>query len=216
MVGRLHPIFAKVLSATRGVATGSQGEYCVTDDGKVYVSMNTLRQYRTDLGGVSKPITGALIDNGANGGMVGDDVLITAYHGHDCAQVTGIAGNSLEDLRIVAAAGFNESTEGPVIGIFHQYAHYGKGKSIHSIPQMEHFDIHVDCTSRKKNGMQRVVTPDGWVIPLHIRNGLAYMDMRPLTQDEYDNFDHVILTSNVTWDPTVLDDEMDLTMPMTI
>ena len=45
----------QVLSATRGVATGSRGEYCVTDDGKVYVSMNTLSQYRTNIGGVSKP-----------------------------------------------------------------------------------------------------------------------------------------------------------------
>ena len=33
----------QVLSTTRGIATGSRGEYCVTDDGKVYVSMNTLR-----------------------------------------------------------------------------------------------------------------------------------------------------------------------------
>ena len=31
-----------VLSATRGAATGSQGEYCVVEDGKVYVSMNTV------------------------------------------------------------------------------------------------------------------------------------------------------------------------------
>ena len=99
-----------VLSATRGVATGSRGEYCVTDDGKVYVSMNTLRQYRTNIGGVSKPTMGALIDNGANGGMAGDDVLITAYHDHDRAQVMGIAGNSLEDLRIVTVAGFIELT----------------------------------------------------------------------------------------------------------
>ena len=56
----------QVISATRGVATGSRGEYCVPDDGKVYVSMNTLRQYSTNLGGVSKPTMGALIDNGVN------------------------------------------------------------------------------------------------------------------------------------------------------
>ena len=35
----------------------------------------------------------------------------------------------------------------------------------------------------------------------------------PPTQDEYDKFDHVIFTSDVTWDHTVLDNEMDLTMP---
>ena len=127
--------------------------------------------------------------------------------------VMGIAGNSLDDLRIVNAAGLIESTEGPVIGIFHQYAHHGKGKSIHSVPQMQDFDVHVDCTSTKKNGMERVVTPDGWIIPHHIRNGLAYMDMRPPTQNEYETFNHVVLTSDVTWDPTVLDNEMDLNVP---
>ena len=72
-----------VLSATRGAATGSRGEYCVAEDGKVYVSMNVLRQYRTHIGGVTKITTGSLMDNGANGGMAGDDVLVTAYHNHD-------------------------------------------------------------------------------------------------------------------------------------
>ena len=61
--------------------------------------------------------------------------------------------------------------------------------------------------------MQRMVTPDGWIIPLHIRNGLAYMDMRPPTQDEYETYDHVVLTSDVTWDLTVLDNETDLSVP---
>ena len=131
----------------------SRGEYCVAEDGKVYVSMNALQQYRTNIGGVAKTTTGSLMDSGANGGMAGDDVLITAYHDHDHAQVMGIAGNSLDGLRIVTAAGFIESTDGPVIGIFHQYAHHGKGKSIHSIPQMQGFDVHIDCTSKKKNGM---------------------------------------------------------------
>ena len=31
-----------VLSAMWGAATGSRGEYCVAEDGKVYVSMNAL------------------------------------------------------------------------------------------------------------------------------------------------------------------------------
>ena len=138
-----------VLSATWGAATGSRGEYFVAEDGKVYVSMNALRQYRTHIGGVSKITTGSLMDNGANCGMAGDDVLVTAYHDHDRAQVTGIAGN-MDDLHIVTAAGLIESTEGPVISIFHQYAHHGKGKTIHSVPQMQDFDVHVDCTSIRR------------------------------------------------------------------
>ena len=48
---------------------------------------------------------------------------------------------------------------------------------------------------------------------MHIRNGLDYMDMRPPTQDEYETYNHVVLTSDVTWDPTVLDNEMDLNVP---
>ena len=88
--------------------------------------MNALRQYRTNIGGVAKATKGSLMDNGANGSMAGDDVLITAYHDHDCAQVTGIAGNSLDDLRIVTAAGLIESTDGSVIGSFHEYARHGK------------------------------------------------------------------------------------------
>ena len=48
--------------------------YCGTDDCKVYVSMNTLRQYRTNIGVVFKPTMGALIDNGVNGVMARDDV----------------------------------------------------------------------------------------------------------------------------------------------
>ena len=90
-----------VLSATREAATGSRGEYCVAEDGKVYVSMNALRQYRMNIGGVSKAtMAGSLMDNGANGSMAGDDILITAYHDRDHAQWMGIAGNSLDDLRL--------------------------------------------------------------------------------------------------------------------
>ena len=36
------------------------------------------------------------------------------------------------------------------------------------------------------------------------------MDMRPPTDYEINNYDHVIFTSDVTWDPSILDNEMDL------
>ena len=78
---------------------------------------------------------------------------------------------------------------------------------------MQDFDVHIDCASTKKNGMQWVVTPNGWISPLHIRNGLAYMDMRPPTQDKDETYNNMVLTSNVTWDPTVLHNETDLNVP---
>ena len=201
-----------VLAASRGSTGASRGEYCVDDKGQIFISLNSLRQYRVNEQATSV-VTGSLMDNGANGGMAGDDVKILAYHDHDRAHVTGIAGNTLEDLPIVTAAGLIETTNGPVIGIFHQYAYHGKGKTIHSVPQIQHFDLHVDCTSRKRHGKQRVVTPDGWIIPLHVRNGLTYMDMRPPDDSEIESYPHVMFTSDSTWDPSVLDDETDLAVP---
>ena len=135
------PDLRNVLAAVRGLSSSSnRGEYCIADDGKVYLTMNTLRQYQSSHERFYKPMTGSLMDSGANGGMAGNGVKIIAYHDHDCAQVNGIAGNCLEDLPIITAAGFIESTEGPVIGIFQQYAYYGKRKTIHSVSQIEHFD----------------------------------------------------------------------------
>jgi len=47
------------------------------------------------------------------------------------------------------------------------------------------------------------------LIPLNIRNGLAYMDMRAPIGNEFSELPHVVLTSDVDWDPKVLDCEFD-------
>ena len=193
-----------VLSANRA------GEYKVYK-GKVWYSCNVHCQYRSLHSSISTDIKGTLIDGGANGGLAGSDVRVLEYH-NDRATVTGIAGNNLDDLPIVTAAGLLQTVDGPVIGIFHQYAYYSKGKTIHSVPQFEHFDIMVDCTSRKKHGKQRIQTSDGFVIPLNIRNGLAYMDMCPPSDIELESLPHVIFTSDVPWDPSCLDNETDLSV----
>ena len=52
-----------------------------------------------------------------------------------------------------------------------------------------------------------MITIDGYVIPIKIRDGLARIDMRKPTQDEFDSLPHVLLTSDDKWDPTVIDDE---------
>jgi len=50
---------------------------------------------------------------------------------------------------------------------------------------------------------------DGYIIPLNIQNGLAYMDMNKPTDQEYSSLSHVVLTSDSNWDPTILDSEFD-------
>jgi hypothetical protein len=49
-------------------------------------------------------------------------------------------------------------------------------------------------------GLQRTKTLD----PFNIKYGLACKHIRPYTDQEWDNLPHVILTSEIEWDPSVL------------
>ncbi len=54
------------------------------------------------------------------------------------ADVQGVGDASVTDLPIVLGASLVEKTNrGPIIGLFPQYAYYGKGRTIHSAVQME-------------------------------------------------------------------------------
>ena len=74
---------------------------------------------------------------------------------------------------------------------------------------MEAFGLDVDEKPRKARhpGHQRIVTPDGYVIPLSIRNGLPYMDMRYPTDEDMEKYPHVYFTEDTDWNPATLDDE---------
>ena len=76
---------------------------------------------------------------------------------------------------MVTDAALLDTQKGPIIGILHEYAHLGKGRSIHAAGQMEWFNCKVDDRSKVVGGAQRIETSDGYVIPLSIESGLAYM-----------------------------------------
>ena len=98
------------------------------------------------------------------------------------------------------------SKDRKVIGIFNEYAHLGKGSSIHSSGQLEWFKTHVDEKSIKVGGTQLITTLDGYSVPLLIKDGLAYATSlgRP-TDHDMDSYPHVFFTSPDEWDPSVLD-----------
>ena len=149
------------------------------------------------------------MDGGANGGLAGDDVKIINRTGLK-VDVSGIDNHQVPNLELVTAAGLIDTHQGPAIAILHQYAYLGHGRTIHSKGQIEWYKNKVDDSSMKVGGKQRIVTKDGYVIPLHIRNGLAYMDMSVTTQEELDTLPHIIFTSDQSWDPKVLDHDLDL------
>ncbi|KAG7341092.1 hypothetical protein IV203_023043 [Nitzschia inconspicua] len=149
-----------------------------------------------------------LVDRGANGGIAGENLRVIEQTGRT-VHVEGIDNHQLADIPIVTAGGVTQSHKGPVIAIFHQYAYTGRGKSIHSSAQLEWNKNRVDDKAKINGGMQQIITPDGYVIPMSIRGGLAYIPMRTFTDSEFETLPHVVMTSNEVWDPNILDGEAD-------
>ena len=151
---------------------------------------------------------GTLIDCGANGGIAGDDVHVIARTGRE-VDIQGIDNHRMTNIAIVTAGGVINTQKGPVIGILHQFAYTGKGKTILSCVQLEAFKQVVHDKALKVGGKQRIETLDGFIIPLNIHNGLPYMNIRPYSDREWEELPHITLTADVDWDPSIIDCEQE-------
>ena len=149
-----------------------------------------------------------LIDRGANGGLAGADMRIIHTTPRKI-NIVGIGDHELTGLDVVTAATLLDTQKGPIIGVFHEYAHLGKGKSIHAAGQMEWFSCKVDDRSQHVGGTQSIQTSEGYVIPLFIEYGLVYMQsMRIPTDHDLQLYPHVHFTSPDIWDASILDHEI--------
>ena len=92
--------------------------------------------------------------------------------------MVGIDDHELTSLDVVTAAALFDTQKGPVIGIFHDYAHLGKGRSIHVAGQMEWFNCKVDDRSKVVGGAQRIEPPDGYMC-FHFLLNLAWFTCTP-------------------------------------
>ena len=100
-----------------------------------------------------------LVDRGANGGLAGSDMRVI-YKTHRKINISGIDNHEVNGLDVVTAATLLNTSLGKVIGIFNEYAHLGKGSSIHSSGQLEWFKTHVDEKSIKVGGTKLITTLD--------------------------------------------------------
>ena len=183
------------------------GKFFIEFDGpNVSINMHNV-QYEVSMGDLTR-IVASLLDRGANGGLAGADCrLLEQCTPMRYADVTGAGDKKIHKLPIGNYAGLTVTNKGPVILIMNQYAGFHKGKTIHSAGQWEHHGIKVDDRSKKVGGTQRIITVEGYVLPLQIRQGLPVLDMRPPTDEEMEKYPHVIVTADTEWDPTVLDCE---------
>jgi hypothetical protein len=124
-------------------------------DGIVYSVKMADCVYRVSTNNHSEA-TGALIDQGANGGIAGNDCQVIEVNDqpHRYVNVEGIDGHIMERRRLVTAGAVTHSNRGPMILIMHQYAHSRKGHSIHSLPQSTWNGVNVDDKSARVGGKQ--------------------------------------------------------------
>jgi hypothetical protein len=114
----------------------------------------------------------------------------------------------MSNLPLCTVAALITTQKGPIIGIFHQYTHYGKGNTIHSVNWMKQFCIIIDDTpcSLSPHG-QTIQTLDGYLSLSHQKWAPAHMGMYIPTNGELDMYPHVMFTPNPPWNPCILDNE---------
>jgi hypothetical protein len=149
----------------------------------------------------------SLIDQGADGGIAGIDTRVVERHYHRTVDICGIDNHEITtSIPIVTAGAVARSQRGDVILIMHQYAyHLQQERLIHYPCQLE---------SLANDGNDKLIhipgeTVDCHVFPLSIRDGLPYLGMRPYMDVEYESPPHVILTSDIDWNPRLLDFDID-------
>ena len=150
---------------------------------------------------------GSLVDRGANGGLAGSDVRVLSTSPRKCT-VTGIDNHEIPGLDLVQCAALVQTNHGMVNLIMNEYAYYGRGHSIHSSGQLEWYTNTVDDKSVQVGGQQRIVTIDGYSMPLVCKGGLMYLQLQGIpTDQDLQNYPSVHLTSPQEWNPSVLDYE---------
>jgi hypothetical protein len=177
--------------------------------------VNKTLTYTLKKSNVKSHSSGVLIDCGANGGPAGADGQITAMNPDPFLNIEGIDCHQVTNIPVVTCGAYTVTkNHGPVILIFPQFAGIQKGPSILLAGQLEalfHNKVNKRSLQFDPKG-QLITTNDGFKLPLNVRKCLAYLDMRRYTDAEWDSLLHVLMvTSDVDWDPSILDGEFPTT-----
>ena len=116
----------------------------------------------------------SFVERGANGGLAGSDVRVLDTSPRQCT-VIGINNHEIPGLDIVQCAALVNTNHGNVNLIMNEYAYYGKGHTIHSSGQIEWHTNTVDDKSVQVGGQERIITIDGYSMPLMCKGGLMHL-----------------------------------------
>jgi hypothetical protein len=85
----------------------------------------------------------------------------------------------------------------------------GQRKEYLSCLEMEAHGADInDCSCRLPGGKQRIFM-DGYQLPLDFKNGLAYLLCRIPIDEELASLPHIVMTSDVYWDSSHYDKDID-------
>ena len=102
---------------------------------------------------------------------------------------------------MLQGAALVQTNHGMVNLIMNEYAYYGRGHSIHSSGQIVWYTNTVDDKSIQVGGQQRIVTIDGYSMPLVCKGGLMYLQLQGIpTDQDLQNYPSVHLTGPHEWD----------------
>ena len=92
--------------------------------------------------------------------------------------LSGVGNSEIHDLHLgTVAAKVNTKSHGPIIAIFHQYAFYGIGKTIHCPNQIRNFGhMANDIPAVLPGGKQRAKLMHGQVVPFCVHECCCYME----------------------------------------
>ena len=91
-----------------------------------------------------------------------------------------------------------QTNHGIVNLIMNEYAYYGIGHSIHSSGQIEWYKNTVDDKSVQVGGQQRIITIDGYSMPLVCKGGLMYLQLQVIpTDQDLQNYPSVHLMNGI-------------------
>ena len=148
---------------------------------------------------------GKLVDRGANGGLAGSDMKVIHKTNHKI-NIVGIDNHELTGLDVVTASCLFHTPQGKIVGSFNEYAYLGRGCSIHSPGQVEHFKLNVCDKFIKVGGKQHIQTLEGHTLPLSIKNGLDYLKCCGVpSNSDLEKYSHVMFASPGECDPSILD-----------
>ena len=155
-----------------------------------------------------------LIDGGSNNGLAGAGMrLFELPEVPDRVDIVGASDSvqdGMRDLPIATYCSVLTSSSGErVLGLFHNYVGYEKGKSILSKVQSEAHGLKVSDRARRHGGQQKVVTPDGFVFKLRYSGGLLYMPMAYPSDADIADLVHVQMSSPTPWNPDLEEDDGD-------